>query len=145
MQRTQRPSGWVMVSKNRRAHNSQQLHSTSADRRRVLLGAMRTRLLNGTSCLTLSIASTIVALGVCMPGYAQAAVTCGAPDANGVVTCSSSDNGTFNLSAAQTVFDNTVNISIPASNPVPAVIGDASTAWTVTNQGILQGNARGVF
>src|SRR5262249_28619139 len=130
------PSGWVMVSKDRRAHNKQQQRSTSADDRyRALRGDKRALLLSGTSSLALSIASTIVALGVCMPG-----------DAVAQTTVNPVQSTTFILDPAQNpiTFDATTNITITGSTAA-TVSGGSGTAWDVTNLGTLKGTSNGVF
>src|SRR5262245_37626725 len=132
MHRTQCPSGWVMVSNNRRADNNQKAHVTTAGHtRRAAHSYMHAHLLSGTSCLTLSIASTILALGICMPGDAQAQTT-----VNPVQTT------TFTLDPAQNpiTFGPATSIDTSATFNSDAVSGDTGTAWNVTNQGILQGN-----
>src|SRR5262249_34969669 len=80
-------------------------------------------------------ASTILALGICMPGDAQAQTT-----VNPVQTT------TFTLDPAQNpiTFGPATSIDTSATFNSDAVSGDTGTAWNVTNQGILQGNRRGV-
>ena len=72
----------------------------------------------------------IVALGVCVPGDAQAQTT---------VTVNPVQSTTFTLDPAQNpiIFGATTNITTPATTLINAVTGGAGTAWIVTNQGTL--------
>jgi outer membrane autotransporter protein len=126
-----------MVSKDRRAQNKQKENVTTvSDRRRATRSYVRARLLSGASSLTLAIASTIVALGVCIPGDAHAQTT----------TIHPVQGTTFILDSAQNpiTFDSQTNITITGSSAA-AVTGGAGTAWDVTNLGTLAGTSNGVF
>jgi outer membrane autotransporter protein len=137
-----------MVSNNRHAHDGQHVRpvwnvlsvasfSRSADDRgRAARSSIHARLLSGASSLALSVASMIVALGVCVPGDAQAQTT-----VNPVQTTA------FTLDPAQNpiIFGAGTNIDTTATGFPDAVFGANGTAWTVTNQGTLLGSLRGVF
>src|SRR5262245_35541326 len=99
-------------------------------------GRTRAHLRNGASRFALSVASTIVALGVCTPDDASAQTT-----VNPVQTT------TFTLTAAQNpiIFGSATNIDTTAINAADAVSGAAGTAWDVSNQGTVKGNYRGFF
>jgi outer membrane autotransporter protein len=98
--------------------------------------ARRADLLRSTSSLAISVASMIVALGICVPGDARAQTT-----VNPVQTTA------FTLTPAQNpiIFGPGTNIDTTATANVDAVDGDANTTWTVTNQGKLSGSGLGVF
>src|SRR5258707_10210785 len=135
-----------MVSNDRRMHGNQHAHTVrkvfrvssscpvapDADMRRPI----RARLLGGASSVALSVASMIVALGVCMPGDAQAQTT-----VNPVQTTR------FDLLPAQNpiVFGAGTNIDTTATANVDAVDGGNGTAWDVTNQGKILGANIGIF
>ena len=108
-----------MVSKDRRADNKQQLHSTSVDdRRRDLHGDRRVRLLSGTSYLTLSLAWMMVALGVCVPGDARAQTTVN-PVQNTVFTLDPAQNPiTFDATTNITITGSTAPLQFPAAAPL---------------------------
>ena len=97
--------------------------------------SIRTRLLSSASGVALSVASVVVALGICAPSAAQAQTT-----VNPVQTT------TFTLIPAQNpiIFGPTTNIDTSGSVS-NAVDGDAGTVWTVTNDGTLRGGDNGVF
>ena len=94
--------------------------------------SLRMRMLSGAASLALP-ASVILALGVCMPGDAQAQVS--------VV-----QNTTFTLSPAENpfVFGAGTNIDTSAAPADDAVFGAAGTQWIVTNQGTLKSNFHGI-
>jgi len=134
-----------MASNDRRTHGNQHAHiarkvfrvssscpvAPAGDARRPL----RAHLLNGASSVALSVASMIVALGVCMPGNARAQTT-----------VNPNQTTTFTLDPLQNpiVFGAGTNIDTSATIPADAIFGGAGTAWDVTTQGTIQGNRRGV-
>src|SRR5262249_24378054 len=97
--------------------------------------AIRKHLLNGASGFAFSVASMVVALGICTPGDAWAQTT-----VNPVQTT------IFMLSAAQNpiTFGPQTNIDPSATAGSTAVFGNNSTACNVTNQGTLKGDLSGV-
>jgi outer membrane autotransporter protein len=127
-----------MVLKDRRAHNNQQPQSTSAgDGCGDLRSVRRARLLSGTSSLALAIASTIVALGVCVPGDAWAQTQ---TIVNPVQSTTFSPNPTQN----PITFGPTTNIT---TNGGDAIVGASGTVWDVTiqSQATVHGNRNGIL
>ena len=136
-----------MASNDRHAQDNQHAHklrnvlsiaslsaAMSDDRGRAAGSPIRARLLGSASGVALSVASVAVALGVCVPGPAQAQTT-----VNPVQTT------TFTLTPAQNpiIFGTGTNINTSAGTG--AVNGGLNTAWTVTNNGTLIGGDIGVF
>src|SRR5258708_29839086 len=113
-----------MVSNDRRMHGNQHAHTVrkvfrvssscpvapDADMRRPI----RARLLGGASSVALSVASMIVALGVCMPG-----------DARAQTTVNPNQTTTFTLDPLQNpiVFGPATNIDTSATIPADAIFG----------------------
>ena len=136
-----------MASNDRHAQDNQHAHklrnvlsiaslsaAMSDDGGRAARSSIHARLLGSASGVALSVAAVAVALGVCVPGAAQAQTT-----VNPVQTT------TFALTPAQNpiIFGPTTNIDTTAGTV--AVNGDINTAWTVTNNGTLIGGNIGVF
>jgi hypothetical protein len=86
----------------------------------------RTRLLRSTSVRALSVASVIVALGICAHDNAQAQTTVSTPITS-----------TLNFTPADNPLTVTGTGSIITSTG-DAIDGDDTQAWTVTNQGTIQ-------
>jgi hypothetical protein len=107
----------------------------SDDGGRAAGSSIHARLLGSASGVALSVASVVVALGVCVPGAAQAQTT-----VNPVQTT------TFTLNAAQNpiIFGSTTSIDTSATPAADAIFGGGGTAWIVTNQVNILGNRRGV-
>ena len=137
-----------MASDDRHAQDDQHAHklrkvlsiasfsaAMSADGGRAARSSIHARLLGSASGVALSVASVVVALGVCVPGAAQAQTT--------VHTVQMT---TFTLTAAQNpiIFDPTTNIDTRGTN-TNAVNGNTGPAWTVTNNGTLLGGDTGVL
>ena len=106
-----------------------------ADDGRASRNSIHARLLDSASGVALSVASVVVALGICVPGAAQVQTT-----VNPVQTT------TFFLTAAQNpiIFGPTTNIDTSGTD-TNAVNGNAGPAWSVTNNGTLLGGHTGVF
>src|SRR5262249_44998427 len=98
-------------------------------------GSLRLRLLSGAASLALPVAS-MMAIGICVPGIALAQTT-----VNPVQTT------TFTLDPAQSqiIFGGGTNIDTTATVGSDGINGGNGTAWTVTNQGSIQGDLNGVF
>src|SRR5262245_29286029 len=140
----------LMAATEGRALNNQRAHlacngSNSSRFRGAVLnhsdgrrarGRTRAHLLSGTSSFALSVASMIVALGVCATDDAQAQTT-----VNPVQTT------TFTLTAAQNpiIFGSATNIDTSVGTATNAVNGGINTAWDVTNNGTLIGAHIGDF
>jgi hypothetical protein len=97
--------------------------------------SLRMRLLSGAARLALPMASMIAALGVCLPGNAQA---------QNVVN--PVQNTTFVIDPTQNpiAFGAGTNIDTTAVVDSDGVFGAAGTAWTVSNQGIINSTFHGV-
>jgi hypothetical protein len=106
----------AMVSNNRDARNNQ-----------------RARLMSGVSSVALSVASMVVALGICAPGDVQAQTTV------------NTDQSTpFTLAPAGNPYTFNATIDTSGTPNTSAVSGAPGTAWDVTNLGTLRGDLRGV-
>lgn len=136
-----------MASNDRDAHDNQHAHKLRTVLNIALSAALadgggcaarrsiRARLLGSASGVALSVASVVVALGVCVPGAAQAQTT-----VNPVQTTTFTLNPTEN----PIIFGPTTNIDTSGTT-TNAVDGNAGTAWSVTNNGTLLGGRTGVF
>ncbi len=85
-------------------------------------------------------ASAVFVLAVYLPDDAHAQVTC---SGSAPFTCTGTQTTTFTVTPAQNpiTFDSGTNITTSAGS---AVDGDNSSAWIVTNAGMLIGSARGI-
>jgi len=132
-----------MVSNNRRAHSNQHAHSLrnvlgvassaaviSDDRRGAARSAIHARLLSGASSLALSVASMVVALGVCAPDKVQAQTQ--------VNPQNQTNTFTLNFGQNPIVFIGGSSINTIAA-ATDAIFGDTNTKWTVTNRGTIKG------
>ena len=135
-----------MASNDRHAQDNQHAHklrnvlsiaslsaAMSDDSGHAAGNCIRTRLLSSASGVALSVASVVVALGICAPSAAQAQTT-----VNPVQTT------TFTLTPAQNPIIFGTGTNIDTTTGTNAVNGDLNTAWTVTNNGTLRGKI-GVF
>ena len=97
--------------------------------------SLRVRLLSGAASLALPMASMIVTLGVCLPGNAQA---------QNVVN--PVQNTTFVIDPTQNpiAFGAGTNIDTTAVVHSDGVFGAAGTAWSVSNQGVINSTFHGV-
>ncbi len=99
--------------------------------------AMRARLMTGAALRTALVAPIAAASGVALTASAHAAA----------VTVSPVQTTTYQLSpsANPVTFGAGTNIDTTGTPPASAVTGDASTNWTITNQGTLKGGFNGVI